>query len=190
MEAKMAAKKKTVQSKPAAKQVTQTVMKTAKAAIPAPMDFSAFTKAFSQIPQFKPMTMETNMFKNEMFKGNKQMEKMAQNAATMGQDQMEAVVKASTIFAKGMEEMMKSYMEIAQMAGEKSQTAAKTMMSCKTLNEFTDAQTRLAQSSFDEFMTTATKMSEKAVKLLTETMEPINDQIGKTMKRASDSKAA
>jgi hypothetical protein len=58
------------------------------------------------------------------------------------------------------------------------------------LNEFTDVQTRMAQASFDEFMTNSTRLSEKAVKLMTEAMEPINDQMGKSIKRASDTMAA
>lgn len=141
--------------------------------------------AFKGFPQFQPFKLEANMFK-----GNKQFEQMTQSATVMGQDQVDALVKSSTIFAKGMEDIIKTCMEIAQEAGEKSQTVAKTVMSCKTLNEFTDVQTRLAQSSFDEFMTNATRISEKAVKLCTEAMEPINDQMGKSIKRASDSMAA
>lgn len=170
----MAAKKKT---KSVAKKTTATVLKNKSAA-----NVAAFPKAFSQFPAFK---METNMFK-----GNKQFEKMTQDAAVFGQDGFDAISKSCTIFAKGMEDIMKTCMEIAQEAGEKSQAAAKTMMSCKTLNEFTDCQTKLAQASFDEFMTCATKISEKSVKLCTDAMEPINDQMGKNIKRASDVMAA
>ena len=177
----MASKKPTKKVKAAAKKASETIKKNTENFVPS-MDFSMFGKAF---PQFKPFSMETNMFK-----GNKQLEKMTQDAAVMGQDQMEAVVKASTIFAKGMEDIIKTCMEIAQEAGEKSQNAAKTMMACKTLNEFTDVQTRMAQASFDEFMTNSTRLSEKAVKLMTDAMEPINDQMGKSIKRASDTMAA
>ena len=164
-----------------------TVAKKAKAAVltskPASVNSSAF---FAQaFPQIKPFKLEM-----DMFKGNKQMEKMTQDATVMGQAQMDALIKSSTIFAKGMEDIMKTCMEIAQDAGEKSQTIAKTVMSCKTLNEFTDLQTKLAQSSFDEFMTNATRISEKTVKLCTEAMEPINDQMGKSIKRASEAMAA
>ncbi len=163
----------------------KTVAKVTKAAVlsskPA-ASLSAFTTAF---PQIKPFKLEMNMFK-----GNKQMEKMAQDAAVLGQDQMDALIKSTTIFTKGMEDIMKTCMDIAQQAGERSQTVAKTVMSCKTLNEFTDVQTKLAQSSFDEFMTNATRISEKAVKLCTDAMEPMNNQMGKSIKRASDSMAA
>lgn len=147
-------------------------------------DVSAFAKGFApfeKFQQFQPFKMET-----KMFTGNKQIEKMTQDATAAVQQQVDAVVKSSTIFAKGMEDIIKTCMEIAQSAGEKNQNLAKTMMSCKTLNEFTDAQTKLAQASFDDFMTNATKISEKGVKLCTDCMEPINDQMGKAMKRAKD----
>jgi phasin family protein len=171
----MAAKKK---KKTVAKKTTEAVLKNTKTA-------SFPMAAFKGFPQFQPFKLETNMFS-----GNKQFEQMAQSATVLGQDQVDAIVKSSTIFAKGMEDIIKTCMEIAQDAGEKSQSVAKTVMSCKTLNEFTDVQTRLAQSSFDEFMTNCTKISEKTVKLCTDAMEPINDQMGKSIKKASETMAA
>lgn len=116
---------------------------------------------------------------------NKQFEKFTQDAANIGQEQVEALVKSSTILAKGMEDIVKTCMDIAQASGEKTQEAAKAMMACKTLNEFTEAQSKLAQASFDEFMTTATKLSELSIKVATESLEPINDQVGKAMKKAA-----
>lgn len=172
-----AKKKKTVAKKTAA-----AVLKNTKPAT-APLNLAAFTKGF---PQFQPFKMETPT----MLNNNKQFEKIAQDAAVLGQDQVDAMMKSSTIFAKGLEDIMKTCMEIAQEAGEKSQSAAKTVMACKTLNEFTDIQTKLAQASFDEFMTNATRISEKAVKVCTDAFEPINDQMGKTIKRATDTMAA
>ena len=168
-----AKKKKTV-----AKKATAATLTSKPAA-----NFADFAKGF---PQFKPFTLETSMFKGT----NKQFDQFTQDAAVMGQAQVDAIVKSSTIFTKGMEDIMKTVMEIAQEAGEKSQSVMKTVMSCKTLNEFTDVQTKLAQASFDEFMTNATKISEKGVKLCTEAMEPINDTMGKAIKKASDAMAA
>ena len=182
----MAANKK---KKSVAKKTTATVLKTSKTATSAAAPtIAAFTKGFPQFPsfqQFQPFKLET-----DMFKGNKQFEKIAADAAVAGQDQVEALTKSSAILAKGMEDILKTCMEIAQESTEKSQSVAKTIMSCKTLNEFMDVQTRLAQASFDDFMTNATRISEKAVKLGTEVFEPINDQMGKTMKKASDVMAA
>ena len=116
-----------------------------------------------------------------MFQGNKQFESIAAS----GKEQADAIAKSSAILAKGVEDILKTVMEIAQESTEKSQSVAKTVMSCKTLNEFMEVQTKLAQASFDDFMTNATRISEKAVKLGTEVFEPINDQMGKSMKRAN-----
>ncbi len=115
----------------------------------------------------------------------KQFEKFTQDAQSLGQEQVEAFVKSGTILAKGMEDILKTCLSIAQASTEKSQEAAKTMMACKTLNEFTEAQSKLAQDSFDDFMSTATKLSELSIKVATESLEPINDQVGKAMKKAA-----
>lgn len=172
--------------KSVAKNASATVLKPGKAVYDASTPtLAAFTKGFSQFPSFQPFKLET-----DMFKGNQQFEKIAQDAAVVGQDQVDALVKSSTILARGMEDIIKTCMEIAQETNEKNQNVAKTVMSCKTLNEFTDVQSRLAQASFDDFMTNATRISEKAVKLCTEMFEPINDQMGRSMKRASDTMAA
>lgn len=172
----------------AAKPKKKTVAKKTTAAVlsskPLASNVAAFTKSFPQFQQFQqqfqPFKMETSMFK-----GNKQAEKIAQDATAMGQQQMDALMKSTTIFTKGMEDIIKTCVEIAQASGEKNSSLAKTMMSCKTLNEFTEVQSKLAQSSFDEFMTNLTRISEMSVKLCTECMEPINSQMGKAVKRAS-----
>ena len=116
---------------------------------------------------------------------NKQFEKFTQDAANFGQEQVEALVKSGNILAKGMEDILKTCMDIAQANGEKGQEVAKTLMACKTLNELTEVQTKLAQESFDDFMSTATKLSELSIKVATESLEPINDQVGKAMKKAA-----
>ncbi len=188
----MATKKKT---KTAVKKTMTTVLNSAPV-----VNFADFTKGFQQFPKFAGFdhfkqfqqfpTFQSFKMENPMLKGNKQVEQLAQDAAAMGQDQMDAIMKSSAIFAKGMEDIMKTCMEIAAEAGEKSQSVAKSVMSCKTLNEFTEVQTKLAQASFDDFMTNATRISEKGVKLCTEAFEPINDQVGKAIKKASDAAAA
>ena len=137
-------------------------------------------KQFQQFPQFQPFKMETSMMKG------KTAESMTRDASAFGQQQMDAVMKSSTIFVKGMEDIVKTCIEIAQASGEKSSNVVKTMMSCKTINELTEMQSRLAQSSFDECMTNMTKISEMGVKLCTEAMQPINDQMGSVIRRTGE----
>jgi phasin family protein len=162
------AKKKTV-----AKKSSEAVIKAAAPAEKATRNFAALPSNdfFKEIP---------------MFKGNKQFDKLTQDAAVMGQDQIDALMKSSAILQKGIEEIIKAASQIAQEAGEKNAAATKALFSCKTLNEFADTQSKLAQSSYDTFLTNATKLSELSVKVCTDTLAPINDQVGKTIKKASD----
>lgn len=110
--------------------------------------------------------------------------------ATLGKEPLEAFVKSGTIYKSGLEDMTKTYMALVQSSVEKNTEALKSLLSCKTLSELTEAQTKIAQSSFDDFMSSFTKLSEMGVKLATEAFEPINDQLGKSMKKASESMAA
>jgi phasin family protein len=79
---------------------------------------------------------------------------------------------------------------MAQKSAEQNSKAVKTLMGCKTLNEFTEAQNRIAQQSFDEWVNGTSKLSEQCVKILTDALEPINGQLGKAIKKASEAVSA
>lgn len=119
-----------------------------------------------------------------------QYEKITNEAASSGKEGVEAILKSTNIWMKGTEDIMKTYMSLAQETAAKNSEAIKTLLGCKNLNELTEAQNKLAQQSFDGFMAGATKLSELTVKLTTEALEPINDQVSKTMRKATDSVAA
>jgi phasin family protein len=59
-------------------------------------------------------------------------------------------------------------------------------MAAKTVSEMSEAQSKLAQQGFEDAMAAATKISEMTIKLCTEALEPINDQVTKTVKKASE----
>ena len=116
----------------------------------------------------------------------KQMEDMM----SMGKQSTDAWMKCGSIFAKGMEEMMKTCMSKAQSSGEKSADAVKSLMACKTINEVAEAHNRMAHECFEEAMSTTAQMSEMTVKVAMDCFEPINKQMSEAMKRAHDSIAA
>lgn len=119
-----------------------------------------------------------------------QYDKFSGDAANAGRQGMEAFMKSSNTFAKGAEQMFKTVASIVQDSAERNSEAFKTLMACKTLNELTEAQNRIAQENFEEMMTATTKLSEMAIKLATEAFDPINDQMAKSIKKASESMAA
>jgi phasin family protein len=132
-----------------------------------------------------PKNMESWMNKSQS-----QFDNFSKDQSAVLQETMQAYMKSGKIAAERMQEMMTTWTQMAQEMSERQAAAMQTMMACKTLPEVTEAQGQLAQKSFDDFMQTFTKMTEMTVKMATETMEPINDQMGKAIKKATDQMAA
>lgn len=125
-----------------------------------------------------------------MSQSKSNMDKMAQDASAFGREGFEAWIQSSTIFAKGFEEIARTAIALSQSAAEKQAQFLNQALSSKTLNEFAEAQNKIAQSNLDDIMSAATKLSEMSVKLLSESAEPINEQFGKSIRKASDAMAA
>lgn len=117
-------------------------------------------------------------------------EKLTKDTAALGQDQVEALTKAGSAFAKGVEDIMKTYVSLSQTAAEKNAAALQTLLGCKTINDLGAAQTKLAQEQFEDFVAASTKLSELGVKVATDTFEPLTAQANKAVKKATDSLAA
>lgn len=119
-----------------------------------------------------------------------QYDKMSSDAANAGRQGMDSIMKCSSTLLKGSEQIFKEMAALAQQSAERSSEAVKTLMACKTLNELTEAQNRIAQQNFEDMMSSLTRLSELSIKLSTEAFEPINDQFTQSMKKASESMAA
>ncbi len=133
---------------------------------------------------------EANMTQNNTQNTTKAFEKLNADATAFGQENLDAMIQSSTLFFKGAENLMKTCATLTQESAQKNAEALQTLMSCKTLNELTETQNQLAQDSFDGFIAQATKLSELSLKLAKESLEPINAQVTRTVKRAKDSAAA
>lgn len=125
-----------------------------------------------------------------MSQSKSQMDKMAQDASNFGREGFEAFMQSSTIFAKGFEEIARTAIALSQSAAEKQAQFLNKAMSSKTLNEWAETQNKIAQASLDDIMSAATKLSEMSVKLLSESAEPISEQMGKSIRKASEAMAA
>lgn len=87
-------------------------------------------------------------------------------------------------FMQECEGITRTQMDATQKVLEKCQNASKSMMSCQTISELADVNSQCARELFDICMNNATKMSEQAVKGFTKAIEPVNDQIAKSMEQA------
>lgn len=184
--------KKSTKSAAAKKAIKQTAT--------APLKKSASAKPFakSKLPDFgvgvwpsavlaptTPKSMESMMNKSQS-----QFDFISKDANAVVKDGVEAFVKSGKICAERIQDIMSTCMSLAQDSSEKQAEAVKKLMACKTINEVTDCQSKLAQQSFDEMMSAVTKMTEMSIKMATEAIEPINDQVSKSIKKATDSMAA
>ena len=163
---------KTTTRKTAAKKAVKKPATTAKKAAP---------KAAKKVINEMENIMNTQQFN---------FDQMAQEAANQSREGFEALVKSGTIFAKGFEDIMKVASSMTQNAAEKQAEFARQLMGSKTMNEYAEAQNKIAQANFDEFMTGATQLSEMSVKVLSEASEPLNEQMTKAMNQAQKTMAA
>jgi len=179
--------KKTAAKKPANKNVGKNVAKK----IPSVKKSAEqmVSKLQMKIPQATADMFFLNGTDNQsmekiMTQGKTQMEKATQDAADIGRESTEALMKCGTLFMKGFEDIMRETAALAQNAAEKQAQYVKEALSTKTLNEWSEMQSKIAQANFDDFMSGATKISELSVKLLSESAAPFNAQMTKAMKNA------
>lgn len=121
---------------------------------------------------------------------NPSFDTFSQEASVFGRDATEAVSKATAVYQKNLEAIIRACMSLTQDTIEKQTQYAKKALSSKTLNEFTELQSEAAQEGFNDFMAGATRVSEMCVRAASACFEPINDQFSKTMRKASQSAAA
>jgi len=141
-------------------------------------------------PEPKGPAMNTNSFETAGFAAREQIEKASQTAyksfeemSKLQKDNWDAVVAASQIWAKGAEVIGKAWMGLAQETLETAATTAKAMVGVKTLREAVDLQADFAKGNFDKFVAESTRMSETAVKVANDAMEPITARVNVSVEK-------
>ncbi len=148
-------------------------------------NFTASAPAFN--PDFKlSFELPFDSMESVMSNYKNQYEKVTEDASGFMRQNVESCTKTSQSFAKGAEKMMKTITELAQESAERNSESMKALMACRTINEFTEAQNKLMQQNFEDAMSTATKISEMAIKICSEAIEPMNGQMAKAMKKMSE----
>jgi phasin family protein len=97
--------------------------------------------------------------------------------SVMSKGNVEAVVKAGSIYARGMEDLSKTVIAITQTQLEASVAAAKAVLGCTSLRQMVDLQTDLARTQFDRIVADGSKLSEISLKVANEALEPIQARV-------------
>lgn len=135
---------------------------------------------------FKPQSPALPFMESFMNDTQKNFEKFRNEATASTRQSVEAYAKSGTVIAKGWEQLIRTSVELAQNSAERQSSAVKELMSCKTLTELTETQTRIAQSNFEDMMQAATKLSEISVKIATDAFEPINEEVSRTLNKTAE----
>lgn len=111
--------------------------------------------------------------------------KAADEVAAFGKSNAEAFIQAGTIFFHGFEELARTFVGLTTAHVESSMTTAKALITCKTLTEVTDLQNAYTKSAFDSAVSEATQLSELAIKITNEAIEPISARVTATIEQIS-----
>ena len=106
--------------------------------------------------------------------------KFAAEAVEFNQANVDAVVEAGKIVAKGAQEMGKTNMEFAKKNFEDVQVAVKELTAVKSPTDFVKLQGEMARKGFDTAVAQGSKNTEAMVKLLSEMFQPISNRIAVT----------
>jgi phasin family protein len=120
------------------------------------------------------MTSVVETAKDQFAKAAETQFKAADEVAAFGKSNVEAFIQAGTIFFHGFEELAKTFVGLTTAQVESNMSTAKALISAKTLTEFTDLQNAYTKSAFDTAVSEATHLSELAIKITNEAIEPIS----------------
>jgi len=131
-----------------------------------------------------------SMTKEQVEKARTVFVKGYEDMTSLSKDNVDAIVKASTIAARGYEVMSKEMMGFAQAQLESNMAAMKAMLGCKTLKEVVEVQTAYTRTAFDTFVAESTKLSDMGVKVANEAFAPITSQVNVAIERIAKPVAA
>jgi len=106
--------------------------------------------------------------------------KFAAEAVEFNKANVDAVVEAGKIVAKGAQEMGKTNIEFAKKNFEDIQVAVKELTAVKSPTDFVKLQGEMARKGFDTAVAQGSKNTEAMVKLLSEMFQPISNRIAVT----------
>ncbi|ASG20639.1 MULTISPECIES: phasin family protein [Nitrospirillum] len=163
---------------------TATVARAKKVVTDAAVDTAAATKQTAETTVAAAQDTVTKNYEQAVALTKEQVEKASKKAfeayeelTAFNKETVDALVLSSTVLAKGLESLSKSFVAYAQSSLESSVSATKALLAVKTLREAVDLQSEFAKTSFDTLVSEATKTSELSVKLANEAIEPISARV-------------
>ncbi len=149
----------------------------------------SFVKVGHEAAQ-KGYEQAVSMTKEQVEKARAAMAKGVEEMSTLGRENVDAVVQAGTIYARGVEVIGKEVMTYAQARMESNMAAVKAMFGARTLKDLVDLQAAYARSNFDELVGEATRLSEIGVKVTNDAFAPLNARVNVVVEKMTKPLAA
>lgn len=112
-----------------------------------------------------------------------------EDAASFGQETVEALVASSRIAMKAAESMNAEILAYSKRSYEDGLAAAKELTSCRSVTELAEKQAAIAREAADAFVKQATKLSELATSATREAIEPIGARLNVMARKRTSSRA-
>ncbi len=103
--------------------------------------------------------------------------KTAEEFATFGQGNFEAVVKSGQIWAAGVQDLGKSFAATAQAQMDAAVSTMKALATVKSVKEAFELQSALARSSVESMMAETGKLTDASMKLAEQAFAPITARV-------------
>lgn len=108
------------------------------------------------------------------------------DVVSFNQNNIDALVASSTVFAKGFEQLTKQYVAFASASFEDAVEASKKIATAKSVNEAVDLQTKIAKTSWEKVVAEGQKISDISTDIFKEASAPISDRVQATVDVAND----
>ncbi len=103
--------------------------------------------------------------------------KTAEDLVAFNQANVEAVVKASQIWAAGVQDLSKNFAATAQAQIDETLAAVKALAGVKSFKDAVDLQSSLAKSSLEKAVAETTKLTEASLKLAEQAWAPVTARV-------------
>ncbi|MCG5239989.1 phasin family protein [Azospirillum doebereinerae] len=141
--------------------------------------FAAATKTIEDAVSTAKLNLEglVKAQQEQVEKASAKILKSYDELSVLTKGNVDAVVKSSTIVAKGAEEAGKQVAAFTQSSLEKSVSTGKALLAVKTIQELIELQNAYTKASFDAFVAESTKLQELSVKIANEALAPLSERV-------------
>lgn len=148
--------------------------------IDAPADVAPAPLAITSDAPAKPGTAVTTTRPATQAEKTFNMDKVMKSAEefmSFGQGNLEAMMKASQIWATGVQEISKSVAATAQAQMDAAMSSMKALATVKSLKDAVELQSTMTRSSVETAVTEASKLTDASMKLAEQAMAPITARV-------------